>query len=81
MKQKDIALLILVSFVSAILSYFVSNALFAAPEDRQEKVEVVTPITAEFSEPDKRHFNPNSLNPTQLIQIGDNPNAKPFTTR
>lgn len=78
MKQKDIALIILAGFVSAILSYFVSNALFASPKDRQEQVEVVEAITTDFPTPDKRYFNPESINPTQLIQIGDNPNAQPF---
>lgn len=78
MKQKDVALIILVGFVSAVLSYFVSNALFASPKDRQEEVEVVEPITTDFPTPDKKYFNPESINPTQLIQIGDNPNAQPF---
>jgi hypothetical protein len=78
MKQKDIALIILAGFISALLSYFVSNALFASPKDRRAEVEVVEPITTDFSTPDKKYFNSESVNPTQLIQIGDNPNAQPF---
>lgn len=78
MKQKDIALIVLAGFIGAILSYFVSNALFASPENRQEEVEVVERISTDFPIPDKRYFNSESVNPTQLIQIGDNPNSQPF---
>ena len=59
MKQKDIALIILIAFFSVVLSYFLSNALFTSPKDLKEKVEVVQPIVAEFKEPDKRYFNEN----------------------
>lgn len=78
MKQKDVAMIILVSFFSAIVSFFVSNALFASPKNRQEKVEVVQEITSEFPTPDKKYFNENSRNPTQVIQIGEAPNPNPF---
>jgi hypothetical protein len=78
MKQKDIVLIIVVSFISAVFSLFISKALFSSPENRQEKVEVVEKITADFSQPDAKYFNPNAINPTQLIRIGENPNPQPF---
>lgn len=78
MKQKDIAVIVVVVFVSAVLSYFLSNALFASPDNLQTEVEVVEPITADFPEPDKRYFNDNSINPTQTITIGDGQNQQPF---
>lgn len=80
MKQKDIAIIIIVVFVSGVLSYFVSNALFAAPENLETEVEVVTPITADFPEPDAAYFNKDSINPTQIITIGDGQNQQPFQT-
>ena len=78
MKQKDIAIIIGVIFISGILSYFISSALFASPENLQTEVEVVEPITADFPEPDDRYFNDQSVNPTLTITIGDGQNQQPF---
>lgn len=78
MKQKDITLIVAVVIVSAIISFIVSGQLITSPNNRQEKVEVVEPITAQFPEPDERYFNEQSINPTLLIQIGDDPNQQPF---
>ena len=78
MKQKDIAIIIAVVFVSGLLSYFVSNALFSSSEKLQTTVEVVEPITADFPQPDDQYFNEQSINPTQTITIGDGQNQQPF---
>ncbi len=78
MKQKDLPLIIIVVVVSAIFSFVVSNILFASPKDRKTKVEVVSPITSDFNQPDQKYFNAQSVNPTQLIQIGDSNNQQPF---
>jgi len=80
MKQKDIAVIIIVVFMSGVLSYFISNALFASADSLETKVEVVEPITADFPEPDERYFNTNSVNPTLNITIGDGQNQQPFQT-
>lgn len=79
MKQKDIALIIVITFVSAIISLVVSQLLFASPQNRQQSVQVVPAITANFPSPDSRYFNNNSIDPTQLIQIGNNNNTNPFS--
>lgn len=78
MKQKDIALIIVVTVISGIVSFFVSNTLFASPEDRQQKVEVVEKISASFPTPSNKYFNTESINPTELIQIGTSTNPNPF---
>lgn len=78
MKQKDIALVILISAISGIASFFLSNIFFASPSDLQTEVEVIEPISAEFREPDERYFNDKSVNPTQQITIGDDQNQQPF---
>lgn len=78
MKQKDVALIIVVVFISGIVSYFVSSKLFASPKDRQQEVEVVQPISAEFKIPDRKYFNDKSINPTQNIRIGEEENNQPF---
>ncbi len=78
MKQKDVILIIVIAFVSAVLSLVLSNMLFASPKNRQQTIEIVDPITADFPSPDNKYFNNNSIDPTQLIQIGNNNNQTPF---
>ncbi|HSW75403.1 MAG TPA: hypothetical protein VLG16_06080 [Candidatus Saccharimonadales bacterium] len=78
MKQKDIALIIVIVFISAVASFFLSNLLFASPQNRQQEVEVVEPISANFPTPNSKYFNNQSINPTELIQIGNSTNPNPF---
>ena len=78
MKQKDIALIIVVAAVSAVLSFIASGWLFGKPADREQKAEVVDVITSDFSLPDNKYFNASAIDPTQLIQIGDANNPNPF---
>lgn len=78
MKQKDVALILVVVFVSAIVSFVVSNVVFVSPKNRQQQVEVVPVISSTFPTPDPKYFNSNSIDPTQLIQIGDSNNGTLF---
>lgn len=80
MKRQDLGLLIVVVFVSVILSVVISKLLITAPKNRQEAVEVVEPISAEFNQPkaDDKNFNKNAIDPTQTITIDANSNNKPF---
>jgi hypothetical protein len=77
-KQKDVALIIVIAFVSAIVSFVVSNKLFVTPSNRQQQVEVVDPINSSFQTPDKKYFNSNSVDPTPAAQIGTDTNQNPF---
>lgn len=78
MKQKDIALIVIIVLFSAVISLLVSNAIFASPKNRQQQVPVVQPITSDFPKPDTRFFNKNAFDPTTLITIGQNANPNPF---
>ena len=78
MKQKDIALIIVVAFISAIASFFVSNKQFVAQSNRAQEVEVVDPIDASFKTPDKKYFNSNSIDPAPSTQISTDTNQNPF---
>ena len=78
MKQKDIALIILITFISGLLSFFVTGKIFVPPKNRQQQVEVVSKIEPNFPAPDVKYFNAQSLDPTTLIQIGGNNNNNPF---
>lgn len=80
MKQKDVALILVIVVISAVVSYVLSNMIFATPKNRQQEVEVINPITSNFPAPDSRFFNNNSNDPTQLIQIQQNNNTNPFNS-
>lgn len=79
MKQKDVALIIVIIAISAVVSLFASKAIFTPPKNRQQQVEVVQPITANFPQPDTNYFNSSSIDPTQLINVGQNTNSDPFS--
>ncbi len=78
MKQKDILLIIVISFMSIVLSLVASNIVFNNKNSKKLKTDVVTAITPEFKQPDTKYFNAQSNDPTQIIRIGDNSNQTPF---
>lgn len=76
MKKQDFLIIGLIVFFGAIVSVGVSK-LFISGEQTIQEVEVVTPITGSFPPADKRYFNPQAFNPTQVITINDNQNTAP----
>lgn len=78
MKQKDILTIVVIAIIAGIFSLVLTRAIFVSKKDKEVTVELVDPIQAQFPDPDKRVFNENALNPTQLIQIGNNTNTTPF---
>ena len=78
MKQKTIVPLIVIGFIAAVLSIITSNNLFGTSTEQQTS-EVVPVITSEFPTPNSKYFNSQSIDPTQLIQIGTSTNTNPFS--
>lgn len=78
MKQKNLAVIIVAGFMSAVFAFLISSLLIATPSNRKQKAEVVEPITSNFPDVDKKYFNDKSVNPTQLIRIGESTNESPF---
>lgn len=78
MKQKDIALIIIIGFVSAVLAFLISNWMFGGKQAREQTAETIDVITAEFQPPPQKYFNVNAINPTKLIEIGGSSNPNPF---
>ncbi|GAC1387788.1 MAG: hypothetical protein NVS1B7_2630 [Candidatus Saccharimonadales bacterium] len=77
MKQKDKVLIIVVIFVSAVVSFVGASIIFPV-KNRQAKVEVVEKLSSVFQQPDPKFYNNNSLDPTRVISIGNNINTTPF---
>jgi hypothetical protein len=78
MRQKDLPIILVVVFISAVLSFFVSRALFASSGSRRQQIDVAQSISPSFPTPDTMYFNSNAIDPTQLIQVGTNNNTNPF---
>lgn len=81
MKQKDIALVLVMAFIATIIALVASRWIFSSPKNRQQTAEVVDVITADFSQPPQKYFNADSVNPTQQIEIGANSNPNPFNPK
>lgn len=80
MKQKDIFLIVVIMIISAVFSAVLSSIFFAPPK-KDQKVETVDRLSAVFAPPDSKYFNDKSINPTQLIKIGDSTNTTPFSDK
>ncbi|HEU5187531.1 MAG TPA: hypothetical protein VFT87_03440 [Candidatus Saccharimonadales bacterium] len=78
MKKNDIALIILITSITLVISYLVVKALFGEPAGQQTTVEKVESIASTIQEPSARIFNANAINPTVVIQIGNPSNQQPF---
>jgi len=86
MKKKEILTLASIAFIAGLISLYVSKSIFNSPQKRSTKVPVIEAIDPSFpnTQTDSAYqafFNSNALNPTQLIQIGDNQNTTPFGTK
>lgn len=77
MKQKDIALILIVAVVAAVFSLVLTQMLFGGGK-KELTAQKVDRISSEFKQPDKAVFNNQAINPTQLIQIGENANIVQF---
>ena len=78
MKQKDIALIIVVAAISIVVGFVASGLLLGSSGKGKQTAETVDAISASFPAPDKRYFNEKSVDPTQTITIGDTSNNQPF---
>jgi hypothetical protein len=79
MKQKDIALIIIIAAISGMLSFGISQLVFGGASAGSQSVAVVDKITTEFQTPDPKFFNAQSINPAKLIEVGSGNNTNPFS--
>ncbi len=80
MKQQNIAIIIGVAVLSGIVSLVLAGKIITTPANRQQEVEVVQPISTEFTTPDPRYFNSKAIDPTKIIHISSNSNTTPFNS-
>lgn len=80
MRRKDVMLIIVAGLVAGVISFIISGTFITTSEDRQQNVETAVPIETSFERPPAEYFNQDAINPTQTIEIGDDPNNQPFDT-
>lgn len=78
MKSKDWSAIVVIALVSALISFVVFNFVIGARKLGKLKVEKVDSLSSEFKIPNTKYFNNKSINPTQEIKIGEDPNVSPF---
>lgn len=71
MKNTDIALVIMISLVTTVISYFLGNALLGDPNEKVTTVSYIDAISANVDEPDTESFNSDALNPTVEVYVGN----------
>jgi len=85
MKRKDIAMLVVVALIAAVLSLLITNVIFSTPSNRSAKVPTVDVVPTSLpdikNDPSYKAFlNSNALDPTQPVQIGNSQNSTPFNS-
>lgn len=82
MKQKDIAMLVLVGFFAALISFFIAGIIFS-PKKYSSEVPTTQPVDSNL--PDAKNdpaysgfLNPNAIDLTVPVQIGNSQNESPF---
>ncbi len=78
MKKNDIATIILIASISALVAWFSANAVIGEPKQSALKVKTADTISSEVEAPDKRIFNAEAINPTVERSIGKSANNLPF---
>ncbi|HVU59900.1 MAG TPA: hypothetical protein VHC98_03640 [Candidatus Saccharimonadales bacterium] len=78
MKQKDLAMIVLIAGISGGIALVASHFIFSAPSNSQQKAAVVPVISTRFTTPDPQFFNTQSFDPAKLIEVGSNNNTNPF---
>lgn len=71
MKQSDVFTILIVAAVGTIAAYFGVNALLGDPNKQSVSFNTIDDITATLSAPDSELFNPDAINPTVEVYVGD----------
>jgi hypothetical protein len=78
MKSKDKFTLIAIAVFSGVASIILSGMFIGGDGNKDQTVEVITPITAELQVLPTEYYNSNAVNPTQTIEIGGENTRQPF---
>jgi hypothetical protein len=71
MKQSDIFSIIIIATVGTLLSYFFVNSLLGNPDLEIVNIKTIQEISPNISSPDPELFNPEAINPTVEVFVGE----------
>ena len=76
MKKTDVALLIIIVSVSALLAYVGANAVMGDPKEQSETIQVMPEaISTQIVPPDPEVFYDGAINPSVRVEIEDGSSA------
>lgn len=64
-------MIIFIASISALIAYFVADAVIGDVKEESVKVKTTDSITADVDEPDPTVFNSDAINPTVEVIIGN----------
>lgn len=79
MKKNEIAILVLIVSVVAVLTYFAINAIVGKAATKPVNVERAEAFSSNLVLPSDKIFNKDAINPTVKVKIGDQSGQQPFT--
>lgn len=71
MRQSDIFTIVIIATVGTLASYFAVNSFLGDPNMQSVMVKTVEPISPNLIDPDSELFNPDAINPTVEVYVGD----------
>lgn len=80
MKKNDISIIVIIVVFSLGLSYALFSFIVFPPKKRSIKVESVSGISKDFTLPNERYFNIDSINPTKPTGINADSAKNNITT-
>lgn len=71
MKQSDIFSVIIIAVVGTLIAFFVTNSLLGDPDLQYVTFKTMNDISPTLIDPDIEVFNPDAINPTVEVYVGD----------
>ncbi len=71
MKQSDIFTVVAVAIVGIVVSALLLNMILGNPDEKSVSFKVVEVIEPSLDNPDPEVFNPEAINPTVEVYVGD----------
>ena len=71
MKQSDIFTIVIIALVGTLAAFFGVSSFLGDPDKASAEVKVVQPVSASLTEPDSELFNPDAINPTVEVYVGE----------
>ena len=71
MKKTSIAAIILISVITTLIAYFIGNSILGDPNEESVTITYMDIISADISQPNPEVFNPEAVNPTVEVYVGN----------